>query len=106
MANGNNPLTAGGLLSPAVVRASGAGKAYQSVAQSTAITVQDATDYLRNVMTISGVATGVAVALSAAGNANGSALMQKADTIVITAAQHFKTIGLNAAAVLKAFPSG
>lgn len=106
MASGNTALSASGLLNPAVVRASGAGKAYQSVAQSTAIAVQDSADYLRNVMTISSVAYGVAMALTAAGNPNASTLITNANQIVTNAAQQFKTIGLNAAAVLKAFPSG
>jgi hypothetical protein len=92
-------------LSPSVVRASGAGKAYQSVAQSTAITVQDASDYLRNVMTISSVAYGVAMALTAAGNPQATPLLDNANKIVTNAAAQFKTVGLNAAAVLKAFPS-
>ena len=43
---------AGGALSPAVIKASGAGKAYQSVTQSTAIAIGDATSYLRNIETI------------------------------------------------------
>lgn len=45
-----------------VVKTSGAGKAYQSVAQSAAIAVQDAADALRNVSTIATTAAGVAMA--------------------------------------------
>ncbi len=101
MANSNLPA----VLTPQVIQASGAGKAYQSVAQSSAIAVQDAADYLRNVMTISGVAYGVAMALSATGNPNATTLMNNANTIVTNAAAQFKTIGMNAAAVLRAFPS-
>ncbi len=41
------------LLDPGVIVHSGNGKAYQSVAQSAAIAIQDATDALRNITTIS-----------------------------------------------------
>lgn len=49
-------------LSPNLVRESGAGQAYQFVAQSTAMAVQDAVDYLRNVSMITSTAIGVASA--------------------------------------------
>ena len=49
-------------MTPAVIKASGAGKAYQSVAQSTAIAIQDAADALRNASVVSLTASGVAVA--------------------------------------------
>lgn len=39
--------------SQAVIKAQGAGKAYQSVATSMAITVQDATDYMRTISIVS-----------------------------------------------------
>ena len=45
-------------MSATVVKTSGAGKAYQSVAQSAAIAVQDAADALRNVSTNATTAAG------------------------------------------------
>ncbi len=48
-------------MAPQVVLTSGAGKAYQSVAQSSAIAVQDAADALRNISTIATTAAGAAL---------------------------------------------
>lgn len=94
------------VMSPDVVRTSGAGKAFQSVSQSCAITVQDATDYLRNVMTISATATGVGVALIAAGDdTKGNNLIDAAQKIMTNATSQFAAIGQAAAATLNAFPS-
>lgn len=45
-------------LSGDIIKLSGAGKAYQSVSQSSAIAVQDATDNLRNVNTMATTAMG------------------------------------------------
>lgn len=95
-------------MSPSVVTTSGAGKAYQSVAQSTAIAVQDATDMLRNLSTISSTAIGVAMSQMLADPSKASDYMQvltQANDMVAKAAANFKTIGENAAKVLENFPS-
>ena len=94
-------------LSPSVIQAAGAGKSYQSVAQSTAIAVQDATDYLRNVMTISSVAYGMAMVLIVADQDTlAKKLIEGATTISTDAATQFKTVGTYAGQVLKGYPSG
>lgn len=49
------------VLDPSVIKAQGAGKAYQSVATSMAIAVQDATDYLRTMNVVSQAATAVCI---------------------------------------------
>lgn len=79
------------------IQASGQGKAYQSVAQSTAIAVQDATDALRNVTTVASTAAGVALAqILATGNA----------TQYQPAIADFAAVGEAAGKVLSSFPSG
>lgn len=94
-------------LSQNVIRAAGAGKSYQSVAQSTAMAVQDATDYLRNVMTISSVAYGMAMVLTVAGDdTKASNLIDNANTIAQNAATQFQTVGTAAGQVLSSYPSG
>lgn len=94
-------------LSSQVVQTSGAGKAYQSVAQSAAIAVQDATDSLRNISTISMTAMGVAIAqLLATGEPKYATVIQQATQMMTDGATFFKTVGQDAAAVLSGFPSG
>ena len=101
-------------MSPQVVLTSGAGKAYQSVAQSTAIAVQDATDALRNVSTIATTAVGVAMAqylatgeavAKEAGTRYDTAL-SKAQELMQGATDDFARIGSAAGLVLKNFPAG
>jgi len=93
-----------------VVRTSGAGKAYQSVAQSSAMAVQDATDYLRNMGTMSTTAVGAAMAqLLADPKEFGlyKEVINEAQGLVTKAADNFKTIGKDAAEVLQNFsPTG
>lgn len=93
------------VLTQSVIRASGSGKAYQSVAQSGAIAIQDATDYLRNILTICTTATGVAMAKIASGDPNGVPLLQQAQSCATQAAATFMTIGQNAATVVTGFPT-
>ena len=89
------------------IRQEGAGKAYQAVAQSTALAVQDATDNLRNLSTISSTAQGVAMAqLLATGENKYAKAIEVAQKMSEAAAQNFKTIGVNASDILKGFPSG
>lgn len=95
-------------INPEILFQSGAGKAFQFVAQSAALAVQDATDNLRNLSTVSSTAIGVAM----------SQLMSTGDLKtwipVITAAQQivqqctsdFERIGQCAAKVVQEFPAG
>lgn len=95
------------LLSQAVIRASGAGKAYQSVAQSSAIAIGDGASYLRNIEAISVAATATAMAkFLETENPEYLALVPIAMGIVPTATASFAGIGAAATAVLEAFPSG
>lgn len=91
-----------------VIRHSGAGKAYQSVSQSAAIAVQDATDQLRNMGTIGTTAAGVAISqLLATGNVDQCTnVIQQIQTLMSTSAESFKTIGESAGSVVNNFPSG
>ncbi|MGD9159781.1 MAG: hypothetical protein PVG39_15305 [Desulfobacteraceae bacterium] len=94
-------------MKPDIVRIEGAGKAYQSVAQSMAIAIQDATDNLRNLNTISTTAQGVAMAkyLETKESDYGQ-IIEQAQKMSTEAAETFRLIGTNAADVLKGFPSG
>lgn len=93
-------------MDPQVVLTSGAGKAYQSVAQSTAIAIQDATDALRNISTIATTATGVVVAQMLIGDEKNSPMLQQIQKIVTNATADYVAIGQAAAQILKEFPSG
>ncbi|MCE4554586.1 hypothetical protein [Pelomonas cellulosilytica] len=94
-------------MSPQVVLTSGAGKAYQSVAQSTAIAVQDATDALRNISTIATTAAGVAMAqYLATGDEKYAKVLAQAQTMMLNATEDFARVGSAAATVLKGFPAG
>ena len=87
------------------IRIVAAGRAYQSVAQSTAIAIQDATDYLRNVSTIAVTATGVALAQIAGGNSNGTQLLLKSATLNSHSVQAFSKIARAATKVATDFPN-
>lgn len=95
-------------MSPQVIKSSGAGKAYQSVAQSTAIAVQDATDNLRNVGLISSTAVGVALSqILATGELTPyTEVLDKAQALMENAVKNFANIGQSAAQILREFPSG
>ncbi len=98
-------ITQRSVLDPTVIRASGAGKAYQSVAQSCAITVQDGSDYFRAILTISATAIGMGTALVAAQDPRGQPLIQAGQDIATQAVTLFGTIGQTAGTVLNGFPS-
>ena len=97
------------VLDPQVVKTMGAGKAYQSVATSMAITVQDATDYLRTVsiacqsaiaaFTVQFVESGGSDPLYAQNIEQMATTMEKS-------IQVFTDMGKAAAEVLNNFPSG
>lgn len=95
-------------LTQGVVMTSGAGKAYQSVAQSTALAVQDATDALRNVSTMATTAAGVALAqILATGQIEPyKPTLDSAQSMITKAIADFQAIGEAAGAVLSSFPSG
>ena len=95
-------------MSPQVVKTSGAGKAYQSVAQSTAIAVQDAADNLRNVSLISSTAAGVALSqmLATGDTTPYTDVLTQAKDLMTNAVTNFAAIGQSAAQILREFPSG
>ncbi len=77
-----------------------------SIAQSTAITVQDATDNLRNLNTITTTAIAVALAqLLATGDAKYSKVIEESQKVVAKGAENMLSVGEKAAAVLKEFTS-
>ena len=95
------------VLSSQVIVAEGAGKAYQSVAQSMAIAVQDATDAMRNSFTIGNTAMGVALAQYLATlDANYLTAIQNAQQMMTFSSTTWSTVGTQAATILKGFPSG
>jgi len=91
-----------------VITHSGAGKAYQSVAQSAAITVQDATDQLRNMGVIGTTAAGVAVSqMLATGDVEKyTPILAEINTLLTNSAENYATVGEGAATVLTGFPTG
>lgn len=94
------------VLDDSIVRGEGAGKAYQVVAQATAIAVQDATDNLRNTSMVLNTALGVAMAqLLATGDPKYAQVAELATKLNGNAAETFGTVGSQAADVLKGFPS-
>jgi len=96
----NTPLTT-------VIRSEGAGKAYQSVAQSTAIAIQDAADNMRNINTISATALGVSIAqFIETGDSKYAQAIELAQKMSLDAANTFKVVGSNSADVIKGYPSG
>jgi len=92
----------------AVMGASGAGKSYQSVAQSTAIAIQDAADYLRNTGTITNTAIGVALAeaLATGQPTPYTEVITAATGAMTSATANFSAVGTAAAAILNSYPSG
>ncbi len=90
------------------------GIAYQKVAQATAFAIQDATDYLRNIMAMAGAAQGVALEkmIKAAAMTPPDEPHMKAYQTVLSTAQQtitaaeavLSTTGTNAANVANGFP--
>lgn len=97
------------VITPQVIYEEGAGKAYQSVAQSTALAIQDATDALRNINTISVTAIGVAIAQmleSPATAVQYQAVITQIFTVNAKAAENYTAIGKDAITILKDYPHG
>jgi len=92
--------------SPEFTFDTGSGKAFNFVAQAAAMAVQDATDNLRNISTVSATAIGVAMTqLVSSGNIQmWGPVVQIAQTLVRNSAADFQTIGTQAAEVLRNFP--
>ncbi len=88
-------------------RAAGSGIAYQHVAQSAAIAIQDAVEYLRNIAAVSTATTGVAMGMLLAEQRPqcANAALEAAQTAMKNASALFAEVGANAANVLKNFPS-
>lgn len=93
------------MASPGVDLANVPCKAYEFVAQSMAIAVQDATDNLRNVSTISTTTIGVAMAqlLSTGDLKTWAPVIAAAQGLVKASADDLLKIGDNAIAVLRNF---
>lgn len=79
-------------------------KAQQSVAQSTAIAIQDATDNLRNLNTISTTAIGVAMSqLLATGDPKYIKVIEQAQSVMAKGTENFGELGAKAAEIAKLF---
>jgi hypothetical protein len=86
----------------------GRGVAYQKVAQATAFAIQDATDYMRNIMAISTAAQGIALQKMVENPATAPAyepILQFAQAAVLAAQQNFSSIGTAATTVAKEYPA-
>ena len=95
------------VLSPQVVRTSGAGKAYQLVAQSAAIAVQDATDALRGVSIIAATAASVAMTkFLTNGDPKYLLGLTAARDMMATATDDFAKVSVAAASAVREFPTG
>lgn len=107
-------ITNSSVATESVVKLQGAGKAYQSVANSMAIATQDAADSLRNFNTVSGAALSYAMQQLVIATAKKDAeAMGDWNTAIAdiqnsmkTAADLFQKIGEDAGDVLKNFPDG
>jgi 23S rRNA maturation-related 3'-5' exoribonuclease YhaM len=95
-------------LSGNVVKVSGTGKAFQSISQSSAIAVQDATDNLRNINTMATTAMGVALSqMLATGQTEPYAgILKEVNTLVIQSTTNFTSVGTGASQVLEEFSKG
>jgi hypothetical protein len=89
------------------VDADPAGLAFLSVAQTSAIAVQDAADHLRQVSTLGTTAAGAALAqFLATGDPKYLQAVAVAQGMVRSATEDFRTVGLAAAEMLQRFPAG
>ncbi|MBO9707813.1 MAG: hypothetical protein J7521_06350 [Caulobacter sp.] len=94
-------------MTPQVVLASGAGKAYQMVAQACALAVQDAVDSLRNTNTLADTAAAAALSqLSATGDPQYVAILKATAEMKTAAVESFRAATVAAGETLKSFPAG
>ncbi len=86
----------------------GAAVAYQKVTQATAFAIQDSTDYLRNIMTISSAATGVCLQKMIVEKTTDpyTDIIAAAAKAVTDAQTNFSTIGASAGEIATNFPAG
>jgi hypothetical protein len=92
-------------MNASAVQLAAAGRAYQIVAQASAIAVQDATDFLRNVGTMSATAAGIGLAQVIAGEeTKGTNTITAAQTVMTNAVQIFGQIGQAATKVATEYP--
>ncbi|BBL74898.1 hypothetical protein [Methylomagnum ishizawai] len=82
------------------------GISYQKASQAAAFAVQDATDYLRNIMTISATAQGMALKLYLETKLSDPYLdvIAQAQKMVANAAANLEAVGKSAITVAKEFP--
>jgi len=94
------------VMSPQSVRTSGAGKAYQVVAHSAALAVQDAANALGGVSTLAATASGVALTrFLTTGDAKYLAGVAAALDMVKSATDDFARISTAASVAVRSFPS-
>jgi exosome complex RNA-binding protein Rrp42 (RNase PH superfamily) len=94
-------------LSPQVVLTSGAGKAYQMVAQTSALAIQDAVDSLRNAGTLADAASAAALSqLMATGEPRYADVLKAAEQMRADAVNIFSARTKAAIAALNEFPAG
>ncbi len=97
-------------LEPTTIKREGAGKAYQSVALSMSIAVQDVTDYQRNLMALAQATIGVSMEKIVQNPETNLALyspvIAESQSIVNKAVETFAKVGSEAGQILKDFPSG
>lgn len=97
-------------LEPTTIKREGAGKAYQSVALSMSIAIQDVTDYQRGIMAMVQAVVGVSmekiVQNPETNLAQYSPVIAEAQGIVNKAVDTFAKVGSEAGKILEDFPSG
>ena len=92
------------VMQPNTIAASGQGKAYQAVAQTAAIAIQDAADALRNISTVATTAAGVALAqYLATGKPQYADVLTETQKVMASATTDFTNIGKAATDILKNF---
>lgn len=93
------------VLGAAETEANGVG--YQKVAQAAAFSVQDSTDYMRNIMTIAATTQGVCLQLMISEETTSpyADIMTQAQNAVTAAQKNFEAVGTSASKTLEAFPS-
>jgi hypothetical protein len=80
--------------------------AYPKISQAAAFSVQDATDYMRNIMTMSATAQGVILKLMVENEAKAPLyipILQQVQAAVTASQENLEAVGKSAAAVLSSF---
>jgi hypothetical protein len=93
-------------LAKSIIEQGAAGKAYQSVALSSAIAVQDATDQLRNtgVLALSATGAGLAKMIETGDIEQFVETVESINNLLDTSATHFAKVTQAASQVLSGFP--